>query len=46
MIRVNGSQDYTLWDAAGVQMPRDRRLQAGVYLLRWTDGRTAKVRVK
>lgn len=45
-IRVSGDQSYTLWDAFGIQQPRDRRLQAGVYLLRWTDGRTAKVRVR
>ena len=45
-IVVSGNQDYTTWNASGLRVENNKELPSGVYLLKWKDGRSAKVNVR
>jgi len=45
-ILVNGTRDYSIWNADGKNMPKNTRLAPGVYVIRYKNGNSSKVTVK
>lgn len=45
-IVIDGSQDYSVWNAEGMQMDKKAVLPAGVYVVRLANGKSAKIIVK